>query len=249
MGLELPTLLDTDDRFYRRMPRPPNAGKKTPSGKHCCQWCGEVPAPPRRTWCSDECVDRWRERTDPNYIRIKVFERDAGVCALCGFDTEKATRILELLNGGTTRQYRKFVQEADALIVNDRRVLVPSEDWRGQTIQVWRSRSELMRAALGDEIDRLVAKLFRGPDAARYYRDQASINSLYPFYRSSHSVRWEADHIVPVAEGGGSCGLANYRTLCIKCHGVESGKLRKRLNQRRKNEKEQQLQFESKATM
>jgi 5-methylcytosine-specific restriction endonuclease McrA len=29
---------------------------------------------------------------------------------------------------------------------------------------------------------------------------------------------WEADHIVPVAEGGGGCGLENYRTLCIPCH-------------------------------
>jgi 5-methylcytosine-specific restriction endonuclease McrA len=29
---------------------------------------------------------------------------------------------------------------------------------------------------------------------------------------------WDADHIVPVAEGGGECGLANMRTLCLKCH-------------------------------
>ena len=30
--------------------------------------------------------------------------------------------------------------------------------------------------------------------------------------------RWEADHIVPVAEGGGECGLENYRLLCRACH-------------------------------
>jgi 5-methylcytosine-specific restriction protein A len=29
---------------------------------------------------------------------------------------------------------------------------------------------------------------------------------------------WDADHIVPVVEGGGLCGLENYRTLCLKCH-------------------------------
>lgn len=29
---------------------------------------------------------------------------------------------------------------------------------------------------------------------------------------------WDADHIVPVVEGGGICGLENYRTLCLKCH-------------------------------
>ncbi len=29
---------------------------------------------------------------------------------------------------------------------------------------------------------------------------------------------WDADHIVPVADGGGECDLANMRTLCLKCH-------------------------------
>lgn len=29
---------------------------------------------------------------------------------------------------------------------------------------------------------------------------------------------WDADHIKPVKDGGGQCGLENLRTLCIKCH-------------------------------
>ena len=29
---------------------------------------------------------------------------------------------------------------------------------------------------------------------------------------------WEVDHIMPVVEGGGSCGLENLRTLCWECH-------------------------------
>ena len=49
--------------------------------------------------------------------------------------------------------------------------------------------------------------------------------------------RWEADHIIPVSEGGGLCGLEGYRTLCKKCHGKESGELRKRLNERKRIEK------------
>ncbi len=40
---------------------------------------------------------------------------------------------------------------------------------------------------------------------------------------------WDADHIVPVAEGGGECGLANMRTLCLKCHGTVTAALRRRL--------------------
>ena len=29
---------------------------------------------------------------------------------------------------------------------------------------------------------------------------------------------WNADHFVPVVEGGGECDLANMRTMCIPCH-------------------------------
>ena len=39
---------------------------------------------------------------------------------------------------------------------------------------------------------------------------------------------WEADHIVPVYEGGGCCGLDNYQTLCLRCHKEKSAKLAKR---------------------
>ena len=40
---------------------------------------------------------------------------------------------------------------------------------------------------------------------------------------------WDADHILPVAEGGGECDLANMRTLCLKCHQALTAELRKRL--------------------
>ena len=29
---------------------------------------------------------------------------------------------------------------------------------------------------------------------------------------------WDADHTVPVADGGGECGLEGFRTICIPCH-------------------------------
>lgn len=40
---------------------------------------------------------------------------------------------------------------------------------------------------------------------------------------------WDADHIVPVAEGGGECDLSNMRTLCLKCHREATAALRGRL--------------------
>lgn len=48
---------------------------------------------------------------------------------------------------------------------------------------------------------------------------------------------WEADHIVPVAEGGGGCDLDGYRTLCVPCHRAESAKLAKRLGLKRRRQR------------
>lgn len=45
---------------------------------------------------------------------------------------------------------------------------------------------------------------------------------------------WEADHIVPKSEGGGYCTIDNLRTLCKACHAAETGRLRKRLNERKR---------------
>lgn len=36
---------------------------------------------------------------------------------------------------------------------------------------------------------------------------------------------WEADHIVPVVEGGGLCDASGYRILCVPCHRHETAAL------------------------
>lgn len=46
---------------------------------------------------------------------------------------------------------------------------------------------------------------------------------------------WDADHVVPVVEGGGECDLSNIRTLCLHCHRVVTAALRERLGARREN--------------
>jgi 5-methylcytosine-specific restriction endonuclease McrA len=46
--------------------------------------------------------------------------------------------------------------------------------------------------------------------------------------------RWEADHIVPVADGGGECGLDNYRLLCRTCHLAVTGEWRRRRHAERR---------------
>jgi 5-methylcytosine-specific restriction endonuclease McrA len=45
---------------------------------------------------------------------------------------------------------------------------------------------------------------------------------------------WDMDHLIPVAEGGGACGLDNLRTLCLRCHYQQTRQLSRRRTQRSK---------------
>ena len=120
-----------------------------------CRWCGAAVPARRFTFCAESCVHQWKLRTDPGYLRDKVFARDRGVCAACGVDTEALRRDKRKLDWASRRQFEK--------------------DWG----------------------------------------------------RRKHL--WDADHIVPVAEGGGECDLSNMRTLCLKCHREATAALRKRM--------------------
>lgn len=124
-----------------------------------CRWCSlEVPRG-RFTFCSEYCVHEWKLRTQPAYLRERVFERDQGICATCGIDSIAAARQLR--------------------------------DSRGA------KRSTLL---------------------AHWGLKARTRKSL-----------WDADHILPVAEGGGECDLDNIRTLCLRCHRLATMALRDRL--------------------
>jgi 5-methylcytosine-specific restriction enzyme A len=130
-----------------------------PNGRGLCRWCSlEVPRG-RYTFCSEFCVHEWKLRSQPAYLREKVFERDRGICADCGVDTNAAARKLRFSRG-------------------------PS---RTSLLLHWGLRT-----------------------------------------RSRKSL-WDADHIVPVIEGGGECDLSNIRTLCLRCHRSVTNKLRQRI--------------------
>lgn len=47
---------------------------------------------------------------------------------------------------------------------------------------------------------------------------QQRFRETYPAFFSHRTSYWDADHIVPVVEGGGECSTENIRTLCIPCH-------------------------------
>ncbi len=116
-----------------------------------CKYCNQDKVkPPRKTFCSAECVHEYRIRTSVSYLREQVYKRDKGICAGCGLDTKLIAK--QILTDDTQR----------------------AEFSISKTRKVWKRK-------LGGGL-------------------------------------WDADHIVPVASGGGMCGLENIRTLCITCH-------------------------------
>lgn len=46
---------------------------------------------------------------------------------------------------------------------------------------------------------------------------------------------WEADHILAVVDGGGSCDLSNLQTLCWACHATKTAELATRRAEARRN--------------
>jgi 5-methylcytosine-specific restriction protein A len=67
--------------------------------------------------------------------------------------------------------------------------------------------------------------------ASRFWLEQVSGRKGWPKGTTLHSALWHMDHIQPVVEGGGSCGLDNLRTLCLPCHLDVTRELRGRLAQ------------------
>lgn len=61
--------------------------------------------------------------------------------------------------------------------------------------------------------------LYRKIRVTKWARRKQRLAELgLPLYLLRRKRYWEVDHIVPVVEGGGSCGLENLRTLCWECH-------------------------------
>jgi hypothetical protein len=65
------------------------------SGGRClCRQCGTEVPKGRRTFCGDACVESWRVRTDPAFLRNLVWKRDRGRCAVCGLSCKNLEKSL-----------------------------------------------------------------------------------------------------------------------------------------------------------
>lgn len=74
-------------RKLARAPFDHLARKRGPDGRPFCRWCGGSVPRPRRTFCSDGCVETFLiERNDPRTIRKLILKRDPFVCRICRLD-------------------------------------------------------------------------------------------------------------------------------------------------------------------
>ncbi len=98
------------------------------------------------------------------------------------------------------------------------------EEWRFKT------SPQIMRHRVFDRDQGICAEC--GHDTLKEWMEKYSITKI-------HAPRgeWQADHIIPVIEGGGECGLENYRTLCIPCHQKVTKELAGRLAAKKAAEK------------
>ncbi len=104
-------------------------------------------------------------------------------------------------------------------------------------VHEWRLRSNpgyLREAVLARDrgvcarctVDTLAAwRLLKRARGAR----RTELLAIWGLKRLGRRSLWDADHILPVAEGGGECDLANLRILCLHCHRVVTAELRERL--------------------
>lgn len=61
---------------------------QTPDGLTLCRCgCGREVHAPRLWYATKQCKDRFKLRSDPKYLRQRVWQRDKGICSQCGRDT------------------------------------------------------------------------------------------------------------------------------------------------------------------
>ena len=153
---------------------------KGPNGRALCRQCNvEVPTN-RRTFCSDKCVDAWKIIRDPTFVRIRLFDRDHGICSICKINCVKLVKTLERLDPVASKRWSHNRWEYEQSILTNQPLMERLQELR---ISVARYRT-----------------------------------------RRNYGI-WDADHIKAVVDGGGECGLDNYRTLCCQCHYQETTKL------------------------
>jgi len=101
--------LDEPEKKLRYLPNRGRIDHRTlpidHNGFRCCRYCSGPVKPPKRTFCSPECIHEYRLRTDGQYIRQQLFARDHGVCAICNLDTRNIASVILSLSTDDRKEY------------------------------------------------------------------------------------------------------------------------------------------------
>lgn len=192
----------------------------------CSCGCGQVPKPPRQTWFSKACVDQWREKNDPGYIRQQLKHRDKGICAACGCDSEAEFKAWKIARKEAWMLFLWLEQREERRIA----FTVPpqqSHDWHHIAIKaMWPDCTQDGKTSYNKIATKKETEILRlmGP-----HRDG---------WTAGRKTAWDADHILEVVNGGGLCGLDNYQTLCHPCHKAKTAKLAASLAVKRRRVKQ-----------
>lgn len=73
-----------------------------------CTWCGKPVTGRRLTWCGQGCVVAYQNRCQPATLRRAVWERDHGICQLCGRDVTLLNRYGQRDISSARAFYRQF---------------------------------------------------------------------------------------------------------------------------------------------
>lgn len=83
----------------------PDSLPKNEAGYRMCRWCSGSVLPPKRTFCSADCIHEHRLRTQPKYVRQCCYYRDKGICAICRIDTKKTAKQARELTGKNLKDF------------------------------------------------------------------------------------------------------------------------------------------------
>lgn len=184
---------------------------KSPDGEPLCKWCLSIVEAPRRSWCSNHCVEQFNQLLD---CPKKIFFKYEGKCSVCRVDVVKLQKQLD--------EIWDLYYRSESL----RDKLEKSKDWeieyQCQGKEYWQTKK--------DDVNLYNTML----------ENLNQLGNLHPhwlrklkngLYRPKRYKAYEIDHVIPISEGGATV-TDNLRLMCTKCHHATSAELAERRRKR-----------------
>lgn len=166
-----------------------------------------------------------KKPTNSRYIK-PTYERKLGVCTWCGgyvsspkryWCSEECIREHSIRSSGTVARYEVFKRDNGVCAACG----VDTVQVQKELDLCYIRKHKEVRKALEGQFPSQKALSVEADKEMRRFIKEVMLTTGWDMKRKS---QWDADHIIPVSEGGGGCGLSNYQTLCIRCHKIKTHK-------------------------